>query len=436
MKVDPERPTIKDPFQDGGLPINLPVTRAINDNNPENTITSARLIVIKNSIVANNKEFTIENHLAINDSVHVKDTIPVGTVDLFIFANEDPSWGLSSIAKNTTCSPENIEKKTIGFSAYPTVSTSTPIPMYRQFRNLHISNEGTFTFGGSVITMAELGEIDRLYAKVTLVISAKFTEMANGGDPIKLDSVSVKSMPKHSYLTPSHGLLYPASGGYFNGARYHPVNGTDNYKADAAGLYDSINWYIPEHRLSDPLYKTFIHVKASLEDVTDVTEQVAFAPIVLGDGANVYTQEEMRGSGIALTNWFITRNTHYTVNARIKSFSKTNESEMTIKTTINSWNETLKIGDQDFWLYELTVSQDIFYIPSTGAFNGVVTVETNHPKGWNATGSTGVTFSGSSSLSNQTGTLLQFSYSGTGDGYIDITAGSYLVKRINIVRVP
>jgi hypothetical protein len=450
MKVEPTpiQPTIDGPFKDGGLPVKLPVTRAINDGEPENEITSARLIVIKNSIVANNKEFEIDP--ANRDSVYVLDTIPVGTVDMFIIVNEKADWELDLIAKNSTYFPENIEQKTLTFSAHPAVTLTNPIPMYRQFRNLHVSKEGAFSFiNGDVIPMDSLGVVDRLYAKVTLALKAKFADMVNGGDPIKIDSVSIKSMPKHSYLTPSVGLLYPVSGGYFNGQVFAPAdqNESGNYKADGAGLSDSIIWYIPEHRLSDPAYLTYISIKASLADNTDPDEQVEFKKIILGDGAATIPQDSLRigsynNAGIPINNWFITRNTHYDVKATIKSFSKTNESVVDVIMKVVGWTP-VPINDPYIREHELKVSQDEFHITSTGAayYEGVVTVETNHSEGWSADGTSGVTFEDSSSgsytssLSSQTGTRLRFRYaeSQLTDGYINVTAGP-IVKKINLIR--
>jgi hypothetical protein len=459
--VDPTPPTPTnnddDPFKDGELPISLPVTRAINDGEAENIIQTARLIVIKNSIVANNKTFTIVNgQLAHLDSVYVLDTIPVGKVDMFIIVNEKTEWGLASITKNSIYFPDDISKKTLAFSAYPAVDATHPIPMYKQYRDLHISNEGAFTPAGATapIPMATLGEVERLYAKVTLVLKAKFSEMLNGGDPIKIDSISIKSMPKQSYLTPSHGLLYPAApGGYFDGAVHASIvsgSPVGNYAADAVGLYDSLVWYIPEHRLSDTTYLTYISVKASLTDNTLPGEQVEFKKIILGDSASTVHQDSLRiarnnNVSLPLTSWFITRNTHYKVNATIKSFDKMNESTIDVITKVIVWDQ-VPIGDTDIREYELKVSQDEFHFTGSGTYEGVVTVETNYPGGWSAEGSTppkpsaGVTFYGSnnSALSNptplQTGNQLRFSSTtGVDGGYIDVTAGP-IVKRINLRR--
>jgi hypothetical protein len=454
----PTQPPIDDPFKDGELPINLPVTRSINEAGVlEDSIKSARLIVIKNSVVANNKTFTIaDGHLSHLDSVYVLDTIPVGTVDMFIIVNEKPEWDLDAIPKKSIYSPGDIERKTLTFSNYPVVDEDNLIPMYRQYRDLKVSEAGTFTLAnGDSILMSALGEVYRLYAKVTFVLKATFADLANGGDPIKINEVSIKSMPRYSYLTPSVGLLFPASAGeYFHGTPTYPVHNVDNYKEETDGLRDSLIWYIPEHRLSDTTYLTYISVKASLKDV-DITlqpdEQVTFKKIILGDGADIIPQDSLRvgkdkdGNNASLDNWFITRNTHYKVNATITSFSKTNESMIDIKMRVVNWTETT-IGDKDIWNYDLKVSQDEFYIKGADDYYGVVTVETNHPEGWSAEPShtshikfeespTGTDYT-KNDLSGQMGTQLRFkTINGLPDTYIDVKAGP-IVKRINLKRTP
>jgi hypothetical protein len=436
MKDEPKpKPpvTIDDPFKEGELPIDLPVTRAVNDGNPENIVKTARLIVIKNSIVANNQLETVSS-----GDVNISAVIPVGTIDMFIIVNEDPGWGLGAINVNDAYFSENIEKKTLTFSAHPVVDDQHPIPMYRQFKGLYVSNTGTFTFGGSVIPMANLGVVDRLYAKVRLAVGAIFANMANGGDPIKIDSMSVKSMPNYSYLTPSAGLLYPASGGYFDGIRSGKTAKYDDLTPGE--VHDTITWYIPEHRLSDPSRVTYISIKASLEDNIDVDEQVEYK-IAIGDGAPTRSQAEMFSGNIPITELFITRNVYYDVSATIKSFDKMNESEVDVIMNVIVWDK-VTIDDQEVREHELKVSQDEFHIQEAGVFDGVVTVTTNYSQGWSVepvTGTTGVTFenpSGSyvASLSNQTGTQLRFRLAaGAPSGSINVTAGP-IVKKINLIR--
>jgi hypothetical protein len=446
MKDEPKpKPpvTIDDPFKEGELPIDLPVTRAVNDGNPENIVKTARLIVIKNSIVANNQMVTVASSDA---SPSISAVIPVGTIDMFIIVNEDPGWSLGAITVNNFYDSENIEKKTLTFSAYPVVDDTHPIPMYRQFKGLHVSNAGTFTFEGSTIPMADLGAVDRLYAKLRLAVGAVFANMDNGGDPIKIDSMSVKSMPNYSYLTPSVGLLYPASGGYFDAIRNVK---TAKYDFTSAAVHDTITWYIPEHRLSDPARVTYISIKASLEDNQDVDEQVEYK-IAIGDGASTRPQADMFSGIIPITELFITRNVYYDVSATIKSFDKTNESLIDVTMKVVGWT-SVPMDTTDIWQYELKVSQDAFYYPNATDFNGAVTIETNHPEGWSVTttspgagkylyvdnGSGGATYT-TATLPPQTGTILRFrcvGWTNTADvGYIDVKAGRHLVKRIKITR--
>jgi hypothetical protein len=425
-----------DPFKEGELPVDLPVTRAVNDGDPENTIKTARLIVIKNSVVANNKMVTVAS-----GAVNISDIIPVGTIDMFIIVNEEGrGWGLDAITVNDTYFSENIEKKILSFSAYPVVDATNQIPMYRQFKGLHVSNSGAFTFEGSpIVDMNKLGEVDRLYAKVTLAVGAVFANTV-GKDPIQIDSMSIKSMPKFSYLTPSVGYLYPAAGEYFNGA----VSGkTAKYDESTTEVHDTITWYIPESRLSDPANLTYISIKASLADNILPEEQEEYK-IAIGDGAfngvSGYTQAQMFAGNIPMSALFVTRNTHYDVSATITSFSKTNESEIDVITKIIIW-EPVKIDDKEVSEYDLNVSQDEFHFTGPGAFRGLITVDTNYPQGWTAAGSEDVKFidsSGNYVLTNlplQTGTQLRFESTTSlpDPGYINITAGP-IVKKISLIR--
>jgi hypothetical protein len=457
MIVKPVPPPVG-PFDDGELPIDLPVTRAVNDGDKENQIKTARLIVIKNSVVANNIPITVAS-----GDVTISAIIPVGTIDMFLIANEDPSWGFGAINVGATYFSENIEKKTLTFTAYPVVKLNdNPIPMYKQFKGLHVSNEGTtFTFEGSGITIDKLGEVERLYAKVKLEIKAIFEDMDNGGDPIQLDSMSVKSMPKFSYLTPSVGLLYPASGEYFDGvitvtAGDGPKTGYYEVKDEPKPHFiDSITWYIPEHRLSDPTKMTYLSVKASLQGNTDPELQREYK-IAIGDGMVKYTDDHTPGaknadmfkSGVPLKDLFITRNTFYTVKAQIKSFDIMNESEIDVISKIILWEETWVDGT-DIWNYELKVSQDEFHIQGANDYYGVVTIETNDPGGWSVAGflnddtsTNSIQFENPSSpgsygtnLPAQTGTQLRFKCTDGLSGYINVTAGP-IVKKIKLIRTP
>jgi hypothetical protein len=268
-----------------------------------------------------------------------------------------------------------------------------------------------------------------------------FADLPNGGDAIQLDSVAVKSMPRYSNLTPSVGLLYPVSGGYFDGAAQTRTSNYDD--ADNLHFYDSIVFYIPEHRLSDINYKTYLSVKASLKGNTDPAEQVEFK-IALGDGVKSHDNKElMEGKPVPAADLFITRNTHYQVTATIKSFDKANQSEIDVITNVIIW-ELTATDEPYIGQHELKISQDKFYITGNIDFEGTVTVETDDPKGWSAarsaTASTVKFYNASTtaydltSLDNQTGTKLRFKSSSVGvNDSISITAGP-IVKRIYLIR--
>jgi hypothetical protein len=182
-----------------------------------------------------------------------------------------------------------------------------------------------------------------------------------------------------------------------------------------------------------------------LEDNTLPAEQEEYK-IYIGDGAGTRSQTEMNSGNIPITDLFITRNTHYDVSANIKSFSRTNESLIDVITKVIVWDRVL-IDDTDIGTNELKVSQDEFHM-SSNDFEGAVMIDTNHPNGWSVAttppsgGVKSLTVSNdgtiyTSTLSNQTGTLLRFKGTGwsstTDVGYIDVIAGP-IVKRINVSR--
>jgi hypothetical protein len=370
----------EDPFKDGQVPVEIPIiTKAVNDGDPENIITDARLIVIKNSKITNNTPFTLSTVVYTDDEVHVSDFIPVGNIELFLIVNEIPGWGLASLTVGQTYFPDDLEHKILSFTSLPVVDPTHPIPMYRQYRNLHVTLDGELSVNGATVT--DLGEVDRLYAKVTLVIGSVFATLDNGGDPIQLDSISIKSIPKYSYLGPSWWYQESTDQDYFDGPRTHR---TTDYVADNNHFLDSIIYYVPEHRVFYPQFLTYLSVKASLYGNTDVDEQVEFK-IAVGDGLTATNNDLMLSGLLPLNNLFVTRNTHYHIEANIKSFDLSAGQTITIKPTVVGW-ENVSLTGPSFNEYTLQVSQDLFTFPSSTTIGQyVVRVETDHPDGWSAT---------------------------------------------------
>ncbi|MDR1918894.1 MAG: hypothetical protein LBQ65_04515, partial [Tannerellaceae bacterium] len=324
--------------------------------------------------------------------------------------NEKPEWGLASLTVGQTYSSNDLESKILNFPTgnYITVDANNPIPMYRQYKNLQVSLEGALSIGGQAVT---LGEVERLYAKVTLVIGTVFANLANGGDPIQLDSLGVKSMAKYSLLTPT--LQYPvttASGVFSPPSTTH----TSNYVANATRFKDSVVYYLPEHRLSVPDYKTYLSLKVSLLGNTAADQQREYK-LVIGDGIETCSNDSMLNGQLPLQNLFITRNTHYQYTANIKSFDIRSEEDIEIRPRIVAW-ETTSMDSTIFDDYVFTVSQDLFQRAATGtAFNGVIEVTTDHPNGWSAvvapTGTRPTSLTGGPYTNKPSGKLT-FTYSG------------------------
>jgi hypothetical protein len=413
-----------EPEPDGPkIPLNIPVmTRAVNDGNPENKIVNARLIVIKDNKIRNNKVFTISTSVYTDDSVHVTDYIPVGTIDLFLIANERSEWDLTSLAIGSTCFSNNFEQQILSYASQPIVdAVNPPIPMYKQYRNMDVTLEGQLSIGGTPVS--NLGEIERLYAKVTLSIESIFADLANGGDPIQLDSLSVKSMPRYSYIGPSWMYQESSGSAYFDGPR---MPRTPAYVADNVHFYDSIVYYIPEHRVYHRQHLTYLSVKASLVDNTDIDQQREFK-IAIGDGVTSCTNDSMLNAGyLPVSNLFVTRNTHYYFKAKLRSFDIKGEQEIEIRPQIVAWDEV--VLPSDIREYLLQVSQDEFVLPKTSHTGLIVRVETDHPNGWSATvvSPVGTTVLPVSYTGKPSGDL-KFNYTGatiTGADTIKVTAGN------------
>jgi hypothetical protein len=373
----------EEPYEGETVPVEIPLqTRAVNDGNPENVITNARLIVIKGTKITNNKPFTISTHNYTNDSVHVYDLIPVGAIELFLIVNEKTEWNLASLTIGTTCLPNDFERRILSHASMPIVDATHPIPMYRQYRNLIVSPTSQLSINGTPVT--DMGVVERLYAKVTLRLSSIFAELANGGEPIQLDSMSIRSIPKYSYFGPRHLYQENANTNYFDSPRTHR---TAAYEVDNAHFLDTIVYYVPEHNVFYPAHATYLAVKVSLKDNTDVDQQVEYK-IVVGDGITTCTNDSMlngmQGGVLPLTNLFITRNTHYHFTAKIVSFDIRGEQEIEIRPQILAWNEVALPVEFNDYIFQ--VSQNEFSLASGTAVNGIIlNVLTDHPNGWTAT---------------------------------------------------
>jgi hypothetical protein len=118
--------------------------------------------------------------------------------------------------------------------------------------------------------------------------------------------------------------------------------------------------------------------------------------LILGEGLQFNSSKFMRGDSVippgvnakapngherGILDLSILRNRHYQITARIKNFGLTGDQDMDVYLNVVKWNPIVSdpgdVGD-----YTLNVSQSQFTIPKN--HTAAVTVETDHPEGWNA----------------------------------------------------
>jgi hypothetical protein len=159
-----------------------------------------------------------------------------------------------------------------------------------------------------------------------------------------------------------------------------------------------------------PQFLTYLSVKASLKDNTNVDQQKEFK-IAVGDGIMTCTNDSMLSGLLPANNLFITRNTHYHIDANIKSFDISAEQDIEIHPNVVNWGQvSLPVEPHD---YNLQVSQNEFAFSSTvGSVSGVIHVTTDHAGGWSATLSKSVT---------SHPTTLSATYSGMSSGDLRFT---------------
>jgi hypothetical protein len=400
------------------VPIQVPFTKAPNDNLPENRIVSARIIVIKQDRVTNNR---ILNGIDISESnIQITDLVPVGYVDFFVIVNELVAWNLDDIHIGDIYFSNNLKQKIVTYNAgYPVVDATHPIPMFKMYENLQITENASTLLNNAPVA---LSSVERLYAKVSLELDCTFANLANGGDPIEIKQVSIKSMPKESYLAPTSYTKTGASD-FFDGSTLT----ASNYTWTATGFESDFLCYIPEYLVSDISRNTYISAIVNL--VADANSEREYK-IVLGDSitkGNAY----MLGNTKLYSDVRISRNTHYHFAGNIKSFDIRAEEDIELRPKILAWEETA-VDSVIFQKYNLDVSQDLFQL-SQVPFDGVINVDTDHPKGWSAvpvSSGNHTTLIGGPYTGKSSG-VLKFHYDGQaiiGADTIKVTAGNVTKK--------
>ncbi|MDH6306168.1 hypothetical protein M2459_002882 [Parabacteroides sp. PF5-5] len=382
-----EEERLNPPITEENIPLQIPLTKSVNgENNEEERVETVRMIIIKDGRVTNNikkVDLTVDS-----TSVIIQDSVPVGTVEYFLIANEKESWNFDALTPKTLVSSSLIKSKVLNFDRYPVVHKDTAIPMFAHYEQLQIKSDSKAYYYGADVS-ASLGNLTRLYVKVSLKLSCVFSNLQNSGEAIYLKSILVKSMPKESYLAPDF-YLKNTDADFFDGDTTDVIKNS-NYALTSTGFSGDFLFYIPEHIVSEVSRRSYISAKVAL--LNDPTIEQEYQ-IILGDSItrndNEYMQKYAGIKGLR-----VYRNTHYGITASIESFNQSSSSDLTIVGKIIDWNATLT-DETEPQEYSLTVSQSAISIPlktytPTNTYEGSISVTTDYSGGWNVKeSSTGV----------------------------------------------
>jgi len=304
--------------------LDVPFTRA-GYSAYEDKIITARMIVVRSPGQTNGGQVVVNTITPIEEDilnqkwVKFKELVPVGNIDIYLFANELADWGLDaytvgSSGLNTTA----LEAKMIdlnhypvinGTPDYPPVSSTHPIPMFLYHQNVKIDIDGTLTIGGTVLSNFL---VERLFSKVHLIINCPYSELPDA-TPMSLDSVYIRQMPQKSWLIPQ---TYQTSNGFFDGTYYDcPADAQVAWNTDSngdPGFYHEYIFYIPEYIAIDHTRPTYIVIAAHRD--ANPTHRFHYK-IPIGNGLKTKNLVEMQESTNAL-DLRISRNTCYTISIK------------------------------------------------------------------------------------------------------------------------
>jgi hypothetical protein len=422
--------------------VRVPLTRAVNDGDAENAIVRARLIVVSQTgkvLVNTYLNDAYISGLSATDRQHLQfsELLPVGYVDWYIIANELTSWSLGTYTVNSQITAADIENKVLSFSAYPVVNTyPNPIPMFGMRKSLYVHENGSTTLGGIGV---DAGEVVRLYAKVTLNLFCKFSDLDNGGIPIQLDSVTIKRIPTAAWLGRKIYEGTNLTTDFFNGALSTPTT-TPTITPDSFRY--EYKFYLPEYQARDSGLYTYLSLVVNLASSTDPSTRVEYK-VVVGDGIASHDNTYMLGNSKRFYDVFVTRNTHYHYGITIRSFSNSGEKDIYIRPQVVDWDTAIKVDSVEERESTLFLSESDFHPAGTATYYGQVNIVTDYRFGWNAvvealTGGATCTITSPATLVNQPSGQLKFTYTG-GNGSsarIKITtgAGQKVTKWITLSR--
>jgi hypothetical protein len=403
--------------------VRIPLTRG--SQAEEDKIADARIIVCRTTgqqeILANKQQS------APNTTFNL--ILPVGYVNLYLIANEQKSWDMDRLA-----SAAQLKQKMQTYAAYPEVDGSHPVPMFGKFEQLYIHSDGTASANKSGDEFTDLASenVKRIFSKVTLALSCRFKDLSNGGIPVEVKSVSVKCMPKASYLWRAR-YTATAPAGFFDGAKapatdYSPIREQNQ----TTGFSGTSTFYIPEYMVNDTALYTYLSVVVNVAGSAHVEKEYK---LVIGDGLKNKKNDNayMLGKNKTVNDLNITRNTHYIFNAKILRFDLSGDKDIEVRTEVVTWESHASAPDIPP-PFNFTVSQSEFSIPADAIpYEGATFIDTDHPEGWSAgSANTHVSLDGAPVGKRPPGQL-KFKVTQKSDAVIEVKSGN-ITKRI-IIRI-
>jgi len=419
------------------ITIDMPLTKGnVNTGDPNDSVAMARLIIIKGGKVQVNEKKEYSEILGSSDIIFRDIEVPVGYADFFMITNEaSANWNFDAgqYQKGSYLQSSVLKREILNYTTNPQVGDGLPpIPMVGIHEGLYAHTDSlTYKEWGTVNqAVVNSGDVKRLYAKVSLNVDCIFSQMPNGGEPLTIKKITVKNLPKKSYLSP---FRY-AENNFFE----HDITlNSQNYTRTGQRFDGNFSFYVPEYLVSDTSKYTHILLQVSLVNDPTIVRNYR---IVVGNGIQGTNKNEyLLGLTKTAEDLVIDRNTHYEITAHLKGFDGTSGSDLTIVGKIVDWN-TKPTDPEKPQEYSLDITTSNLTVPSgmgtSGTpYEGIIHITTDYTKGWTATqgtGTSGVTFPGHTFPEG--GKQLKFRIAGGSSPWtINVTAGK-ITKRITLTQ--
>lgn len=299
----------------------------------ESTIHTLRLVAFRSAdgTLKMNKLFAFSGGYDPTKD-NISEVIMTGSTELCIIANE--TAGMTENLEKSNLDIETVRQQMISLKDIVQDSLANRgIPMYAEYQNLGIKITHTKEHPFSI-----KASLERALAKITLTISNKtHTE-------ITLESVTVKSMPAHSWLSSKD---YTGATQDLAAMALSLTNTSTTEKSE----YAPVVMYIPEYILTEIENRSYLEIIGKA-DVNGQKIDCSYS-ISLGNGLDKYykeaaIKEAIDKKVITTADLSMLRNTHYQINVSdLKGYER---DKMTFLIDITSWDsENIDVYEGGTW---------------------------------------------------------------------------------------